>query len=164
MESTRRGRDYQEDAAVAAAIAAVAAVAAADTNMMDSHAGELFSGGVGETDVQAVNDAINVEVNDFAATFDIDEEAVNIDVGKGDRDSGDIGDGDIGDGGGGGGRVITKKRKVSRKGKKLLSDAALLQYYETVLGTGFGCSCQGNCLGILEDAVICSESRTLKEG
>ena len=154
--STRRGRNYQEDAAVAVAIAAVAAVndTADDTHMMDSHAGDLFSGGVGgETDVLAINDAINVAINDFVATIDIDQEGVNIDVGEGDCDSCDIGDGDIGDGGGGGRRVITKKRKVSRKGKKLLSDAALLQYYETMLGTGLGTSCQGKCLSIL---VICS--------
>ena len=46
--------------------------------------------------------------------------------------------------------------KVSRKGKMLLSDAALLLYYKMMLGTRLGCSCQDNCLGILEDAVICS--------
>ena len=38
----------------------------------------------------------------------------------------------------------------------LLSDADLLHYYETKLGLVIGCSCQGNCLRILEDEVICS--------
>ena len=65
--STRRGQDYQENAAVAAAIAAVATAndATAATNMMDCHAGDLFSGGGGEeTAIEAVNEAINVAIND----------------------------------------------------------------------------------------------------
>ena len=111
--STRRGQDYRENAAVAAAIAAVATAndATAATNMMDCHAGDLFSGGGGEeTAIEAVNEAINVAINDYAATFDIDEEGVNIYVG--DRDGGKIGDGDgRGDGAGGGGveRGIPRK-------------------------------------------------------
>jgi len=129
--STRRGRNYQEEAAVAAAIAAVAAVndAADNTNMMDSHAGDSFSGGVGgETDVLAVNDAINVAINDFVATIDIDHEGVNIEVGEGDRDSCDSGDGDIGDGGGGGDGLSRRKGKYLGK---VRSCFRTLHYYNT---------------------------------
>ena len=63
--TTRRGQDYRENAAVAAAIAAVATAndATAATNMMDCHAGDLFSGGGGgETAIEAVNEAINVAI------------------------------------------------------------------------------------------------------
>jgi hypothetical protein len=123
--------------------------------MMDCHAGDLFSGGGGgETAIEAVNEAINVAINDYAATFDIDEEGVNIYVG--DRDGGEIGNGDgrgDGDGGGWCGERYTKK---TRRDKMLLSDLELLHYFETKLGPELFCSCQGNCLRILGDKAICT--------
>ena len=38
----------------------------------------------------------------------------------------------------------------------LLSNLDLLHYFEKKLGSGLGCLCQGNCLRLLEDDVICS--------
>jgi hypothetical protein len=103
-------------------------------------------------------------IYDFAASIELDDEGVamgvddGIDgvaargddsVGDGNVSAGNVGVGNVGVGGG---ERVTKKRK----GKMLLSDADLLHYYETKLGSVIGCSCQGNCLRILEDEVICS--------
>jgi hypothetical protein len=38
----------------------------------------------------------------------------------------------------------------------LFSDLELLHYFETKLGPGLVCSCQGNCLRILDDKIICT--------
>ena len=43
---------------------------------------------------------------------------------------------------------------IKRKGKVIMSDLDLLNYYETKLGSGKSCSCQGDCLRILDDQVI----------
>ena len=45
---------------------------------------------------------------------------------------------------------------IKRKGKVIMSDLDLLNYYEMKLGSGKSCSCQGNCLCILDDQVICT--------
>ena len=122
MGSTRQGQNYQEDAAVAAAIAAVEAANEANA------------------------DAINNAIVDFAASIDIDDKgvAVNVDeanecveargddaVSRGDyavghRAGGNISDGnDRGDGNGDGhgGRVewkrVTKKRKSEMCGNEM---------------------------------------------
>jgi hypothetical protein len=35
---------------------------------------------------------------------------------------------------------------IKRKGKVIMSDLDLLNYYETKLGLGKSCSCQGDCI------------------
>ena len=168
--STRRQQDYREDAAVAAAIAAVAAAIGATTEA-DIAAVAIAAAAAAREAEEAETEAIEAAIVDFveaaivefaasidneegmAVGMDVDEDVATVAVGNADvtiRDGDNRGDGD--DDGGGGEVRVTKKRR----GKKLLSDIDLLVYFETKLGSGLECSCQGNCLRILHNQVICS--------
>ena len=117
---TRRGRDHQEDAAVAAAIAAVAAASKANTKAnaranaraIDG-SGAAVAGAVSLADANAK--AVDAVIFDFAASIDIDDDGVAMAVDEAEdiiaaRGDDAVGDGNVGvgnvGGGGGGGRGV----------------------------------------------------------
>jgi hypothetical protein len=73
MESTRRGRDYQEDAAMAAAIAAVAVARDASTKADTVAAAIAAVAAASEAEAKDIEAAIF----DFAASIDMDDEDVS---------------------------------------------------------------------------------------
>ena len=123
MESTKQGRDYPEDAAVAAAIAAVAEASEADAK---ADAGTDARADAG-ADTEANAEAIDAAIFDFAESIELDHEDVakevdeagdgNVNVGGDINDGDDQGDGDgDGDGGGLAWERVTKKRKSEMRG------------------------------------------------
>ena len=126
--STKQGRDYQEDTAVAAAIAAVTAASKADAK---AHAGadaRADAGADAKADTEADAKAIDTAIFDFSESIELDDEDVakevnevgdgNVEVGGDISNNDDRGDGN-GDGGGVAWERVNKKHRSEMKGNEL---------------------------------------------